>query len=166
MPLRGGIGAVAYFRGRPVEYIITQFTASDAERFGVAIGDNKGQQIWECLAVLVCLRTWSKFWKNSRFTIGFRGDNITSLTMTMKYKASSPGVRAIAREVAMELTLAPYPPVIYEHVPGIANQTADVLSRRFDPQKMQDWTLPVTLVNAILADTPVRDAAFYRFTAA
>ena len=86
--------------------------------------------------------------------------------MAMKHKASSSGVRTIAREVALDLTHSPYPPTVYEHVPGIANQTADVLSRRHDPSKAASWTLPYTLAAATRTHLPPRDASYYHYAAA
>ena len=161
-----GLGWLLYINGELVAYVCDALTELDEARFGHVIGSDRGQQCWECLAVLVCLRAWSKYWRSGRFTIGFGGDNVTALTMAMKYKASSSGVRTIAREVALDLTHSPFPPTVYEHVPGIVNQTADILSRRYDPAKAASWKLPSTLAAATRTRLPFRGSSYYHYAAA
>ena len=157
-----GLGGVCYVRGIPRFYICEPLGEGDYKKFDKRPeDDDNGQQIWECLAALVVLKVWRHIWTNGRFTLGMRGDNVTALTMTMKFKASSPGVRTIAREVAHLLTSAPYMPIIYEHVPGIVNQVADVLSRRYDPSRVEGWTLPSSLTSATQTACPPRDEGFY-----
>ena len=73
-----GIGASADSRSQPIEYIISKLTDIDEEKFCVAIGSDRVQHIWDVLAVLVSLRTWSRFRRVGRFTIGVRGDNISA----------------------------------------------------------------------------------------
>ena len=157
-----GVWEVAYIRGVPRFYICEPLGELDYVRLGKRPTDkDNGQQVWECLAALVVLKVWRHIWCNGRFTLGMRGDNVTALTMTMKFKASSPEVRTIAREVAHLMTSAPYMPIIFEHVPGIVNQVADSLSRRYDPSRAEGWTLPSSLAPATLSSCPPRDKDFY-----
>mgnify|MGYP001029518906 CR=1 FL=1 len=58
---------------------------------------------------------------------------------------SPPGnLKAIAKEIALELSLAVFRPKTASHIPGIANTVADVLSRKFEPNR-RDWKLPQEL---------------------
>ena len=110
-----GLGAVLYLDGVPVAWIANALDEHDCRRYNMNLGDCKGQQIWKFLSVPAALRAWFTYWSQSRFTMGFRGDNVTALTMVMKFKGSGAGVKSLARETAMLLTHAPYAPVVYDH---------------------------------------------------
>ena len=58
----------------------------DFERFGHRRGQAAGQQTWECLAALVALRCWTKFWRNHRVRLTVRGDSVAMLTMLCLFK--------------------------------------------------------------------------------
>ena len=51
--------------------------------------------------------------------------------------------------------------MIIEHIPGIANEIADVLSRRRDPARSSTWTLPPVLAHLEPTEVPVRHDAYY-----
>ena len=66
-----------------------------------------------------------------------------------------------ARELALEFTQASFVPMIIEHIPGIANEIADVLSRRRDPARSSTWILPPVLKHLAPTEVPVRNDAYY-----
>ena len=51
----------------------------------------------------------------------------------MYCRASGAGTGAISRELALDMAEAVYRPGIGTHIPGVANVTADALSRLFGP---------------------------------
>jgi len=89
-----------------------------------------------------------------------RGDNVTMLTLLRDFKGSSPSINLIAREVALLVAAACYKPVLAEHVPGVANVLADVLSRKF--QDRDGWRLPLALQQASEVHPPTRPRCWYR----
>ena len=133
----------------------------DFKKFQHAEGSSDGQQVWETLAVLVALRCWRKYWSTGRFALRIKGDNMTALTAASKLKGSSPAVRTLTREIALEFTEACFYPTEVQHIPGVTNVLADILSRRWDPQHSQGWQLPEQLRHLTPTAVPVRDSHFY-----
>ena len=86
---------------------------------------------------------------------------MTALTAVSKLKGSSPAVRALTREIALEFTEACFHPTEVQHIPGVTNVLADVLSRRWDPQYRDEWQLPEQLRHLTPTAVPVRDDRFY-----
>ena len=128
------------------------------------LGQAKGQQTWEALIVLVAMKAWTKLRNQCRSTsslLGVKGDNITALTMTLKFKATPGNVLAIARELALVMTESTFEPVVYEHVPGIASVVADELSRRWDPKYKDTWTLPDELKGVPHTAVPALGRDYY-----
>ena len=50
-----------------------------------------------------------------------------------KMQPHSPTLGVIAREMALDVAGLSYAPDIVRHIPGIANVSADALSRRYEP---------------------------------
>ena len=68
-----------------IDGLITHFFAcpvddSDVQLLGVERGTSVGQQVWECLAVLIAVDLWSYIWRQDRIQLKVRGDNVTALT--------------------------------------------------------------------------------------
>ena len=89
--------------------------------------------MWEALAELVALRTWSRLWENRRCLLKVRGDSMAALGALGRMRSKSPAVNAVARELALDLALAPYQIGIHEHVAGKDNVLPDFLSRVKEP---------------------------------
>jgi hypothetical protein len=157
-----GLAAYLSEDDSPVSWFSTKITEDDVARYGVAIGSCTGQQIWESLGALLALRTWKLRWLHTRVNLRVRGDNITMLQLLVKLRppSHSDGLGLIARELALDIAEAVYGPDVSEHIPGIANVTADTLSRRYEPGF--EWTLPLSLARVPEARAPARDASFYR----
>jgi hypothetical protein len=146
----------------PVSWFSSEITDADCARFEVKRGDCEGQQIWESLASLVALRQWKGRWLHGRISLKVRGDNMTMLQLLVRLRppTSSKGLGLIARELALDISEAAYAPDISEHLPGIANITADKLSRKFEPGV--SWTLPSSLFRVPEAVVPDRANDYYR----
>jgi hypothetical protein len=118
--------------GRIKEYFACKVTEDDVAMFGLANGTPDGQQVWECLAVLIALDAWAHHWTDSRINLQVRSDNVTALTLLVKMRPGSPQIAIIAREIALKLVEFSFPPDAM-HTPGIAHVLADELSRIHAP---------------------------------
>ena len=111
--------------------------------------------------MLTSLRQWRHLWRTRRATLKVRSDSISALVMVLNLKATGRGPSIIARELALDLADALYRPVVAEHVPGVANVTADGLSRM-----AQDGTVPSGLTEATRVVVPERTTQWWRTLAA
>ena len=59
-----------------------------------------------------------------------RSDDVGALTVTAALKGRGTALTLVARELAFEFGSCEYAPDIVEHIPGVANTTAEFLSRR------------------------------------
>ena len=105
-----GLGAALYISGGPVSFFTSRLTTLDEKRVEVAIGDHRAQQLWEALAVLVALRALIKWRTSRRIRLSFRGDNVTALTLVLRMKSPPGNLKAVAKEIALELSLAVFRP--------------------------------------------------------
>jgi hypothetical protein len=123
----------------------------------------KGQQIWECLAILVALRTWVDRWRKQRVNLRIRGDNVGSLLLALKMRPSSPQQAIVARVIALLMTEASFPPDIL-HTPGAAHIVADLLSRVFAPGGLGEATVfkHPALAHSVRRQVPRRSRDYYR----
>ena len=109
--------------------------------------------------LLVALRCWAGAWRHERVSLEVRADSVASLTMAMSMKASGPGPSLVARELALVLGTAEFKPGLCSHIPGVANVTADVLSRLHEPGKSA--SLPAALIGVQQTFPPKRDRSYY-----
>ena len=89
-----------------------------------------------------------------------KGDNVTALNLVLRMKAPAGPLKAIAKEVAMVLSVSPYRPTSALHIPGLSNVLADSLSRKFMPSEA-NWTLPEELQDVEEFKLPTREASYY-----
>ena len=141
----------------PLEFLITGLTSDDSDILLTASGLCEGQLVWEALVLLVALRVWKPRWHQRRVSLTFIGDNTG-----MRPPTGSTALGIISREMGLDLADGVYAPDVIQHVPGISNVQADLLSRRFDPSYAERWSLPPSLANVTQANVPKRDRAFYR----
>lgn len=85
--------------------------------------------------MLVALRSWASESLTTRVRLSVQSDNIATLVLVAKMQSKSERMGLIARELALDIASACYSPVVVQHVPGVANIGADLLSRKFDPAK-------------------------------
>ena len=157
-----GLGGYVTVDRQVKEFYQSELDENDFAIFGHAKGDCRGQQAWEALAMLVALRLWADTWLTGRVRLRVRGDSVAMLTAVMHMKAvSNSSTMLVAREVALDVAEAAYAPDVGSHLPGDANATADVLSRRWDPNA-DEWKLPPALAGATEAVAPRRSREYYR----
>ena len=88
-----GLGGWLSVNGVITQYFASPITADDETKYGHHIGDNKGQQVWEALAILVVVDLWASEWQQERIVLKIRGDNVTALTLLTKMRPSGPSWR-------------------------------------------------------------------------
>ena len=145
-----------------VSYFASELSEFDFNFFGFRPGAAEGQQTWEALCALVALRLYAQHWKSHRITLAVRGDSVAMLTLIVKFKAPA-GSRAmgiIAREVALDVAEAAYEPSLGEHIPGVCNKSADVLSRLSAPGGPKE--VPAWLATVPRAQVATRDRSYFR----
>jgi hypothetical protein len=155
-----GLGAFLRIDYVVVSYIVSALDQHDLQIFGYELGDAAGQQTWECLIALVALRAWHQYWSNCTACLAVRSDSMGALYMLLKMKSKGHGPGLIARELALTLGDSVYIPRILAHSPGLANQTADALSRRFQPQT--NFRMPACLSAAQQTHVPIRDRRYFK----
>ena len=99
----------------------------------IKIGDHKSQQVCEAMVALVALRLWSSRWRGSRCILEVKSDSVSALKLVLDLETSGLGNGIIAREVALDIAQSVYKPQVISHISGIANKTADCLSRIHEP---------------------------------
>ena len=152
-----GIGAWVALDGKALAWFADKVTDQDANMLERELGSHLAQQAFEALAILVAVRHWRHLWRRRRVSLRIRSDNVGALTVTSSLKGRGHALTLVSRELAFEFGSCEYAPDVIEHLPGVANTTADVLSRRFDPSKAADWGIPTllrTVPEARVCDRP------------
>ena len=128
-----GYGGFVMFKTKCVGHFYQAITAEDIKRFGIVVGEAKYQALVENLALLIAVRLWACFWSGQRLAIGLRSDSMAALMAWKKERSRVPAINAITREVSLDLADGLYTVDALEHIPGVLNQWADILSRQFAP---------------------------------
>lgn len=159
-----GMGAVLAVSGRYVAYFAAPLTYDDELFFKHSIGDARGQQTWEALAILVGMRHWRRWWSNARARLTIRSDNVSALVLLLKVQAKGRGQQIIARELALEMGACMFRPHAVAHIAGSDNTLADALSRKFQPG--YEFCLPHALIRAQEEHVQLhRDRRYYKSSA-
>ena len=142
-----GLGAWMIENDIAVAYFCDVISENDLKVLDlIGCKGSEGQQAFEALALLVALRLWLPDRQQHRIQVTMRGDNIAALYMVTKMQPKSKTLAIIARELAIDIACSTYCPDFAEHVSGVANVTADMLSRKHDPHKT--FALPLILRKA------------------
>ena len=142
----------------------------DVEIFDMPRGTADGQQLWECLAILIAVDIWSSLWLQNRIILKVKADNVGALTLLIKMRPGSSRIAIVARELALRLVELSFPPDAL-HTPGVAHVIADRLSRVFAPRsdskQPEEWNGAAASCHPALADAtetpcPTRNRAWYK----
>ena len=152
-----GIGGVRYEEGRPTAYFADSITQCDLQRFRASLGDSASLTIWEALAVLVGMRIRQDP-DHSTALVSVRSDSLGALLAASKASSPSPELNIVLREIALEDAELGSRIHCAQHIPGMANDLADALSRLSAPEPK-----PVALVLRHIPRTPVprRDRSWW-----
>ena len=153
-----GFAGIRYCNHQPVAWFATPLTPHDVRRFQARIGDSAHNTTWEALALLVAARIWLP---GTRLLARVRSDSLSALRAMVKMVSRSPALNAIARELALDSVLGLYRVGLATHVPGIANLTADDLSRMWAPDA---HAFPDALRGVHRDQAPPRDSSFWKAT--
>ena len=154
-----GLGAFIMKDGLHLEWFSSEISKEEADALGIVIGSSASQQAAEALAILVALRTWLPKWLSTGTSLRVKSDSTSALILTLQMKTRGSATSIIARELALTLAAANFYPAIAEHIPGIANQICDELSRKHVPGRT--FKLPAILKNVTEAVLPIRGREFY-----
>ena len=156
-----GLGGWMAVDGVITHYFSSAVTSFDLKLFDITKGSCDGQQVLECLAILVPIKLWVPK-AQERIAIKVRSDNIGALTLVVKMRPHNSRMAIIARELALVLLHHSFLPSVV-HTPGIAHKIADSLSRLDDPGKSNAMEIlkHPALVNAVRSVAPERNPAYY-----
>ena len=155
------IGAFLVIGGVVKRFFYQAVQDEDLAVLKVKRGDHRAQQAFESLALLVALREWEDVWKGLRVAMTVRSDSVAGLTAMLKFKSAGDAPAIVAREAALLIGRSTYTPIIFQHIPGIANCIADVLSRLDSPGGEQR-KLPEELKDAERHHPQTRARAWWR----
>ena len=151
-------------------YFACPITDEDVSIYDMPRGTADGQQLWECLAILVAVDIWSSLWLQNRIILKVKADNVGALTLLIKMRPGSSRIAIVARELALRLVELSFPPDVL-HTPGVAHVIADRLSRVYAPgvdsKQPGEWngaaaSCHVALAAATETPTPTRDRGWYK----
>jgi hypothetical protein len=158
-----GLGGWLAIGGKITHYFSGPVTTDDHRVLKVKGKD--GQQVWECLAILIAVRLWAHIWSQERIVLRVCGDNVGALTLLVKLRppTKNPAMGIIARELALDLAQLSFQPDA-THTPGLSHVVADVLSRVHSPDGSGRVCseLHPALAGAEACDMPYRNELWYR----
>ena len=141
------------------EHFASDISPHDVARFKMPVGDDRGQQLWEALAILVALRLWHKVWRGRRCKLMVRSDSMSALISLAALKSKGEGIQTIAMELALDIGSALYRPGLIVHTPGVSNVVPDYLSRLSAPGPPK--SPPAQLAGSKLRTPPTRGPAWW-----
>ena len=115
-----GMGGWLTIGGKFVHHFACPISEEDTKMFGIPTGTAEGQQVLECLAVLVLIDIWATRWKQSRIVLKVRGDTVGALTLLITMRPHSPEIAIIARGLALRVVDLSFPPYAI-HTPGLSH---------------------------------------------
>ena len=154
-----GLAGLLTVNGEVEEYFADPLGPFDFELYGHVAGSADGQQVWESLAALTALRLWKSRWADKAVRLRLKGDSVTMLSLVINMRPSSPGLAIIGQELALDFASVSFMPIVAQHLPGVANVSADTLSRWFQPGVRPE--VPPLLADALHRQVPTRDRSFY-----
>ena len=156
-----GLGGILEENGHITSFFSAAITDYDRQALALqSTPDCRDQQALEALAMLVALRLWASRWAGNRVLLTVRSDNVATLSLVARMQPHSVQLGVIAREMALDIASASYAPDVAEHLPGVTNVAADVLSRRLDTTKV--FKLPPYLPPGLELFPPARGPGWWQ----
>ena len=163
-----GMAGVLFRRGAPVAWYACPLSKDDLRRFDAVVGESGWNTTWEALALLIACRLWLVDSPASGSPFADRGvsvaarvksDSLSALRAMAKLASSSPALNLISRELALDSVLGLYTVGLCIHIPGVANNLPDALSRMWAPDA---YKFPRELVGVPETPAPARDGKFWK----
>ena len=127
-----GLGGFLAEDGVVVSWFASPIGEIEQSLLDISVADCSCQQTVEALAVLAALRCWSGRWKGKPVVLRVKSDSISALVLTLNLKTRGRGAGIVARELALDVAASEYCPHVAEHIPGVENVAADMLSWEFE----------------------------------
>ena len=125
-----GIGAVIFINNVAISALAGPVGEQDAKMLRFELGSSASQGILEALAVLVAIRTWADKLSDYGLVLRVQSDSTTALALSQRLAHSSPSLNFLGAELALTLEKLAIDRIVPCHIPGVANEAADFLSRR------------------------------------
>lgn len=158
-----GLGGWLAINDVIIKYFFCALSIFDIELYSLVLGACEGQQVLECLAILVAICGWIPCSeKRVQLAPDVRGDNLAALSMVLKMRPRTQKMAIVAREIALHLVHYSFLPAVY-HTPGVSHIIADKLSRIHDPSmpEARDVLRHPALADAAFTEMPVRTPDYY-----
>ena len=155
-----GIGGVLMQDDWPVAWFADDITTHDLRRFRAKLGDSALTTLWEVLALLVAMRTWSPLLTREP-CISVKADSLSALRVAIKFSSKDRRINAIARELALDSSAFSHQLRIFRHIPGFSNFLPDCLSRLTAPHGSSQ-PFPEELSMVARGSVAIRDFKFWK----
>ena len=155
-----GLGGFLVENATIVTWFACNLSQEEMTLLRITEAESSAQQVVESLAVLVALRAWMSRWLHNRIQLRVKSDNISALVMSLKLKTSGHGTSIVAREMALDIAQSEYRPDVAEHIPGVDNVLADLLSRKYMPNS--GFVVPLRLQHVPETVLPSRSRSYFR----
>ena len=76
-----GMGGWLMIDGVITHFFSCPISDADVEIYDMPRGTADGQQLWECLAILIAVDIWTSHWSQSRIILKVKADNVGALTL-------------------------------------------------------------------------------------
>ena len=156
-----GMGGILLINNRIVKAFAFKVTETDAKELGFleAWGTSASQGIVETLAVLLALKVWKDQLSSCHLELQVQSDSMVALSTSQKLSNPTAALNFIGAEIAIQCEAAGVEGLRVTHIPGVANEVADYLSRE---DKWESVDKPKDLLNVpIQKDEGTRGADFY-----
>ena len=156
-----GMGGILLINNRVVKAFAFDVTETDAKELGFA-KDWKtaaSQGIVETLAVLLALKVWKDQLASCHLELQVQSDSMVALSTSQKLSNPTAALNFVGAEIAIQCEAIGIEGLRATHIPGVANEVADYLSRK---DKWESVSRPKDLDNVpIHKDESARGADFY-----
>ena len=85
---------------------------------------------------------------------------MAALTLVLELRTTGQALGMIGREIALDIAALNHAPDLVSHIPGVANVTADALSRLQHPSGK--YRVPLHLEKFSPSPCPMRSRSFYK----
>ena len=153
-----GLGALLVINGITVAAMTSEITSEDAFLLDFQLGTSASQAIAEALALLVALRHWQKELRGRSLHLEFVSDNVAALTLAQKQAGKGAGLNFLGGELSITLERLGIDQLTTTHIPGVANKSADWLSR---PSTWQSVEMPDELMGVKITPAEARPKGWY-----
>ncbi|CAJ1436241.1 unnamed protein product [Effrenium voratum] len=153
-----GIGAVIFINNVAISALAGPVGEQDAKMLRFELGSSSSQGILEALAVLVAIRTWADKSSDYGLVLRVQSDSTTALALSQRLAHSSPSLNFLGAELALTLEKLAIDRIVPCHIPGVANEAADFLSR---PSKWKERSMPEHLHGVKVIPVAGRDESYF-----